>query len=202
MKHILFLLTLMFVMSSCEKELAKWEFVNNFIINERGEYTSTGINIHKTITKNDIVSKLKLKSSAEIRDIKIKDAIVTIDLLQDFPQADSIKLELYCDAIPLIPTHKKTLAIKKGVTSKDFSKEKIKLGPISLETISFVNQALNNLVLKGGSIKFNLIGRTIPSGAILTGFSTVYVNMDVVYWECISKPEYFIFDVRHKGPCN
>ena len=45
---------------SCKTELVKWEFTKSPTISESGDFTSSGLSIHKTITENDIAAKLDL----------------------------------------------------------------------------------------------------------------------------------------------
>lgn len=199
MKRIIYFFILMITMTSCDKELVKWEFTRKPKIEEVGDFKSGGLSIHKTISKNDIIAKLDLKD-VELKDLKITYADVILNLL-DVPQADSVKFELYCDAIPLKPTHTGVVAIKPGTILKVLNHEKIKLGPISLDAISFVNNTLNGVINDGKVIKFNLIARTVPSGALITGNAYVSIYFDAIIWKCIQKPAYALFE-NDKGPCN
>lgn len=201
MKSLFLYSILLISLISCETELVQWEFVRSPSIDERGDFTSSGLSIHKNISKSDIIDKLDFKfNDGTLKTLKINSANVILNL-PNVPQADSIKFELFCDAIPFEPTHIGVVAIKPGLTVKILNEEKIKLGPVSFPVISLLNNTLDGVINKGNIIKFNLIARAIPSGALINGSASVLINFDATIWKCIQKPELTIFSDENKGPC-
>ncbi len=199
MKRIIYFFILIITITSCAKDLVKWEFSRKPIINEAGDFSNSGLIIHKTISKNDIIAKLDLQD-AELKTLKITYADVILNLL-NVPQADSIKFELFCDAIPFKPSHTGVVAIKPGSTTKILNEEKIKLGSVSLQAINLVNTILDNVINNGQVIKFDLVARTVPGGALIEGKAEVSIYFDATIWKCIQKPTYAVFE-KDKGPCN
>ncbi|MCC7025538.1 MAG: hypothetical protein LKG19_01335 [Saprospiraceae bacterium] len=200
MKTLFYYCILLMTIMSCKTELVKWEFTKSPTISESGDFTSSGLSIHKTITENDIAAKLDL-DNVDLKTLKITYADVLLELL-NVPQADSVKFELYCDAIPFKPTHTGTVAIKPGITLKVLNEEKIKLGPVSIGAITFVNNTLDGVINNGNVIKFNLLARTVPPGALITGRANVLINFNATFWKCIEKPEFTVFSDENKGLCN
>ena len=185
--------------SACDKKKVKMEFTSTPHIIESGDFINSGLNIHKSVSESDIVSKLDLKD-ADLKSLKITDAYVTLEL-PSTPLADSIIFELYCDAIPLLATRKGAVAIPSRLTVKNLNEQKISLGPISLSVIDLINSALDGVINNGKVIRFNLIGRIKPSGAVIIGRAYILIDFAATYWKCVEVPDFLVDVSDNKGPC-
>ena len=185
---------------SCKTELVKWEYISEAGIYEQGNFENNGLILHKTISKQDVASKLKLNGSEELKSVKILTASAEA-LIDQTTTADSVSYELFCDAIPLVPTHKGVAKIKKGAL--DFKlPQSVKLLGVNLETAVLLNNALDGVINNKKTVKFSLIARAIPSGTKLIGTANLKINLETKVWKCVEKPEITVFSDENKGPCN
>ncbi|MBK9963067.1 MAG: hypothetical protein IPP06_17595 [Saprospiraceae bacterium] len=140
--------------------------------------------------------------------MKLIEVNVNFLINEVLPKADSIEYELYYEEkefnTKFIPTHRGTIRIIPGTTSKDLSNKKFSLDSISLETITMLNAKLNEEFLKGRNFKFILVVRVLPTNTPVTGSADITFEFEQVVWGCRDPEIYFLNNSPPKyiGPCN
>lgn len=202
MKQIIFIL--FFFVGSCKNEDSKYELFDSHSYSKNGPILNSTI----AIKTDDYSSRFKLMGNDEFRSLKLIE--VTIDLLinEILPKADSIEYELFYEEVQFntkyIPTHKGTIRIIPGTTSKDLSNKKFSLDSISLEAIETLNVKLNKEFLINRYVKFILVARVLPSNNFVTGSAGINFKFEQVVWGC-RDPEIYFFTSsppKYIGACN
>jgi len=202
MKQIIFIL--FFFVGSCKNEDSKYELLDNISLKKNGPILNSTVAIETSVYS----SNFNLKGNDEFRSVKLIDVTVDFSIDEILPKVDSIEYELYYEEnqfnIKYIPTHKGTIRIIPGTTSKDLSNKKFRLDSISLEAITMLNDKLNEEFLIGRNFKFILVARVLPSNNIVTGSADISFKFDQVVWGCRDPEIYFLNNSPPKyiGPCN
>lgn len=200
MKMKLAILLLVVLMTGCKKELVKLEFTSSPTITETGNFNKSTVFINKTISKSDIRGRLDLSPEAELQSVKVKYAAALLSIDESTAMADSVRIFVYCDAIPGLDRYAGTLPVKKGTIAKD-SNIPVPLFGVKLEAVNFINAALDAVIKTNKTINFRLEGFTIPGGSTISGTASLYVHFDVVYHKCIEAHEFLILTDAYKGTC-
>lgn len=202
MKHIVFIL--FFFVGSCKNEDSKYELIESRSLKKNGPILNSTIAFETSVYS----ANFNLNGNDEFRSVKLIDVNVDFLFNEVIPKADSIEYELYYEEkqfnTKFIPTHRGTIRIIPGTTSKDLSNNKFSLDSISLEAITILNDKLNEEFLKGRDFKFILVARVMPPNNPVTGSADITFEFEQVVWGCRDPEIYFLNNSPPKyiGPCN
>lgn len=187
---------------SCKEELVKWKFSSKPTISNNGFFQKSGLIIREDIDRSSIIKEIsKNEEFSDLIAITLDDARFGMEILNEPNLADSLRVEIFCDAIPLLSLYKDTIKIEPKYFSGNLSSKTVKLLGAKLEVISLLNPVLQEVVLNGRVIKFICEARTIPSGKLINGKGWFNIHFNAVITKCVKKPEFTVFSENNLGLC-
>ena len=203
MKNIIYISLIMIGLigfASCElfvyETKSTYEFTNKPQISRAGTYTSTGLDVSKTITKAEILKELDIDPNAEIISCNITGASVSLAL--DEAATDAKQIEYSLDYSSFLPGFYGTQTIDNSVLSQ---RQSLVLTPNSGEAMTAINALLASVVKDGGSAKFDLKGTVLPAGTKIKGSGYLNIQFDVTYRECL-QDVWLLSKATKIAPCN
>jgi hypothetical protein len=187
MKNILYISLVMMgllFLASCQlfesDTRSIYEFTNKPQISRAGTYTSTGLDVTKTITKAEILKELDIDPNAEIISCNITGA--SVSLVLDEAATDAKEIQYSLDYSGSFIGFSGTQAIDNSVLGQ---RQSLTLTPSSGEAMTAINALLSSVVKDGGSATFDLQGTVLPAGTKIKGSGYLNIQFDVTYRECL-----------------
>ncbi len=186
--------------TSCELFVSEtkstYEFTNKPEISKAGTYTSTGLDVSKTITKAEILKELDIDPNADIISCNITGASVSLAL--DEAATDAKQIEYSLDYSDFLPGFYGTQAIDNSVLGQ---RQSLVLTPNSGEAMTAINALLASVVKGGGSCKLDLKGMVLPAGTKIKGSGYLNIQFDVTYRQCL-QDVWLLSKATKIAPCN